>query len=219
MDLSKEFEQSDLEAIGDELYCFASDLYPTCRSITGDGLRLTLSKIQKLIPLQTVEVATGTPVFDWTVPKEWNIRDAYIKDRHGRRIVDFQQHSLHVVNYSTPVHATMPLSELRPHLHTLPDHPDWIPYRTSYYQESWGFCLSHRQLLELPEDEYEVSIEASLKDGHLTYGELLLPGRTTEEILVSCHVCHPSLANDNLSGVAVASFLASHLSRLAGRFS
>src|SRR5580700_1139142 len=137
MDVSKEFEQRDLEAIGDELYCFASDLYPICRSITGDGLRLTLSKIQKLIPLQTVEVATGTPVFDWTVPKEWNIRDAYIKNSDGKRVVDFQRSNLHVVNYSAPVHATMSLRELKPHLFTLPDKPAWIPYRTSYYRECW----------------------------------------------------------------------------------
>jgi aminopeptidase-like protein len=211
MDLSKEFERRDLEAIGDELYCFASDLYPTCRSITGDGLRLTLSKIQKLIPLQTVEVATGTPVFDWTVPKEWNIRDAYIKNSDGKRVVDFQRSNLHVVNYSKPVHATMSLRELKPHLFTLPDKPYWIPYRTSYYQETWGFCLTHKQMLALQDGEYEVYIDSTLEGGCLTYGECFLPGSSAEEVLISCHACHPSLANDNLSGLTVATFLAQHL--------
>ena len=212
-------DKLDGEALGHEMYALIGQLYPICRSITGDGLRETLQRLQRLIPLKLHEISTGTRVFDWTVPREWNIHDAYVKNSRGARVIDFQRSNLHIVNYSAPIQKKMSLEELKPHLFTLPSHPDWIPYRTSYYQENWGFCLSHRQLLELPEDEYEVSIEASLKDGHLTYGELLLPGRTTEEILVSCHVCHPSLANDNLSGVAVASFLASHLSRLAGRFS
>ena len=153
------------------------------------------------IPLATHEVATGTEVFDWTVPKEWNIRDAYIKDAAGRRVVDFQRNNLHVVNYSAPVRARMSLRELRPHLHVLPEHPDWIPYRTSYYAESWGFCLSQRQLESLADGEYEVVIDSTLQDGSLTYGECVLPGQIADEFLISVHICHPSLANDNLSGV------------------
>jgi len=215
MGLLAEFDQGNTEETGHELHRFAAELYPICRSITGDGLRQTLRLLQQRIPLQISEVATGTPVFDWTVPKEWNIRDAYIKDCHGNRIVDFHQCNLHVMNYSVPVLAKMSLDELRPHLFTIPEHPDWIPYRTSYYQENWGFCLSHKRMLALKDGPYEVSIDSSLQsDGSLTYGECLLPGRSPEEVLFSCHVCHPSLANDNLSGLGVATFLAQFL---AGR--
>ena len=171
MRLLKELDQMDPTEIGRELHRFAAELYPICRSITGDGMRRTLALIQNRIPLQIVEVPTGTAVFDWTVPKEWNIRDAYIKGPDGKRVVDFLQCNLHVLNYSTPVHATMPLSALKPHLFTLPEHPDWIPYRTSYYQENWGFCLSHNQMLALEDGDYEVCIDSSLEDGHLTYGE------------------------------------------------
>ena len=215
----KHLEEKSQARLGEELHSFAAELYPICRSITGDGIRETLKRIKKRIPLELTEVATGTPVFDWTVPKEWNIRGAYIKDTHGRRIVDFQQHSLHVLNYSTPVHATMPLSDLRPHLYTLPDHPESIPYRTSYYQEGWGFCLTHRQLLALEDGDYEVCIDSSLVDGNLTYGECYVPGRSTDEVLISCHTCHPSLANDNLSGVVVATALAEHLQKQDLRYS
>ena len=171
-----------------------------------------LAMIKNRIPLETFEVASGTQVFDWIVPKEWNVLDAYIKDRTGRRVVDFQQCNLHLMNYSSPVHATMPLRELKPHLFTLPEKPDWIPYRTSYYQEDWGFCLSHNQMLALQDGDYEVYIDSSLRDGHLSYGECFLPGRSSDEILISCHVCHPSLANDNLSGLVVATALAQLLS-------
>ena len=214
MRLLKALEQTDPMEIGRELHRFAAELYPICRSITGDGFRQTLALIQHRIPLQIIEVPTGTSVFDWTVPKEWNIRDAYIKGPDGKRVVDFRQCNLHVMNYSTPVHATMPLSELRPHLFTLPEHPDWIPYHTSYYQENWGFCLSHNQMLVLEDGNYEVCIDASLQDGHLTYGECYVHGRSPDEVLISCHTCHPSLANDNLSGLSVATFLAQ---MLAGR--
>jgi len=208
MSLLKELDQRDAATIGEELHHFASDLYPICRSITGDGIRRTLAMIQDRIALQMFEEPTGTLVFDWTVPKEWNIRDAYIARSGGKRLVDFQQCNLHVMNYSVPVHATMPLGELRPHLFTIPEHPDWIPYRTSYYKEDWGFCLAHNQMLALEDGNYEVRIDSTLKDGHLTYGECYLPGRSTDEVLISCHACHPSLANDNLSGLAVATFLA-----------
>jgi aminopeptidase-like protein len=153
------------------------------------------------------------------VPKEWNIRDAYIKAPDGKRVVDFQQCNLHVMSYSTPLHARLSLNEIRPHLFTIPEHPDWIPYRTSYYKEDWGFCLSHNQMLELEDGDYEVCIDSTLKDGHLTYGECYLAGRTSDEVLISCHACHPSLANDNLSGLAVATLLAQHLSGRDLRYS
>jgi aminopeptidase-like protein len=215
----KEIERRDLSEIGRDLHDFAASLYPICRSITGSGIRQTLAMIQERIPLRIHEVPTGTPVFDWKVPKEWNIRDAYIKAPSGSRVVDFQRCNLHVMSYSIPVHATLPLREIRPHLFTIPDHPDWIPYRTSYYEEAWGFCLSHNQMLELEDGDYEVCIDSTLEDGHLTYGECYLAGRSSDEVLISCHACHPSLANDNLSGLAVATFLAEHLSGRDLRYS
>jgi aminopeptidase-like protein len=194
--------------VGSAMHALIAELYPICRSITGDGVRQTLASINQRIPIATVEVPTGTAVFDWTIPREWSIRDAWIKNAHGERIVDFQRCNLHVLNYSTPVRATLSLSELKPHLHSIPEHPTWIPYRTSYYKEAWGFCLSHEQLMGLEEGQYEVCVDSSLTDGHLTYGECYVPGSTADEILFSCHVCHPSLCNDNLSGIAVATFLA-----------
>ena len=193
---------------GAAIYALIEELYPICRSITGDGLRQTLAIIGRQIPLQLTEVPSGEAVLDWTVPPEWNIRDAYVAGPDGRRVIDFQRHSLHVVNYSTPVRARMTLAELRPHLHTIPAHPDWIPYRTSYYAESWGFCLSQRQLDAIPDGSYEVVIDSTLAPGHLTYGELVLPGEIEDEILISTHVCHPSLADDNLSGIAISTLLA-----------
>jgi aminopeptidase-like protein len=193
------------------------ELYPICRSITGNGVRQTLEILGRHIPLSVHEVASGTEVLDWTVPKEWNIRDAWIKDPSGRKVVDFGAHNLHVVSYSVPVHRTLPLSELRPHLHTLPDRPDLIPYRTTYYDESWGFCLTQRQLETLPEGTYEVCIDSTLGPGSLTYAELVLPGTIVDEILISTHVCHPSLCDDNLSGVAVSVFLARELARRGKR--
>ncbi len=209
-----------LDSAAPDMYQLISDLYPICRSITGDGLRRTLRMIQTHIPLTIHEVASGTRVFDWTVPKEWNIRDAYIKNFEGRRIVDFRASNLHVVSYSVPVHRRMSLEELKSHLFTLPEHPDWIPYRTSYYNETWGFCLTHNQTRTLQDDEYEVLIDSSLEDGSLTYGEMYLKGQTSDEVLVSTHACHPSLCNDNLSGVAVATFLAKQLAtHPPGRYS
>ncbi|WP_333747969.1 DUF4910 domain-containing protein [Streptomyces sp. IBSBF 2394] len=196
---------------GEEMYALVERMYPLCRSITGDGVRATLQIVDEYIPLHVHEVPTGTQVLDWTVPKEWNIRDAYVADAAGRRVVDFAASSLHVLGYSMPVSATMPLAELRPHLHTLPDHPSWVPYRTSYYQPEWGFCLAQETLDALPEGDYEVRIDSTLEDGHLTYAEHVVPGRVPDEVLVSCHTCHPSLANDNLAGIAVATFLAREL--------
>jgi aminopeptidase-like protein len=196
---------------GAEMHDLVRRLYPLCRSITGDGLRRTLEIIDGSIPLKVTEVPTGTEVLDWTIPREWNIRDAYIKDAAGNRVVDFQACNLHVVGYSVPVEATLSLGELREHLHTLPDQPDLVPYRTSYYAETWGFCLSQRTLDGLGEGPYEVRIDSTLADGHLTYGEHVVRGSSSQEVLISCHVCHPSLANDNLAGVAVAVALAQRL--------
>jgi aminopeptidase-like protein len=205
--------------VGRAMYDLVARLYPICRSITGDGVRETLSVVREEIELEIHEVPTGTAVFDWTVPREWNIRDAYVKNSRGARVIDFRQSNLHVVNYSVPIRATMTLADLRPHLHSDPEHPDWIPYRTSYYSEAWGFCLPHRQLMALEEDTYEVCIDSSLAAGHLTYGEYFLEGTTDDEVLISCHVCHPSLCNDNLSGVAIALFLAKALRRTPRRHS
>jgi aminopeptidase-like protein len=205
--------------IGQEMYRFISELYPICRSITGNGLRQTLHILKALIPLDIYEVPTGIQVFDWTVPKEWNIRDAYIKNSKGRRIVDFKESNLHVLNYSMPIKRKLSFNELKEHLFTLPSQPEWIPYRTSYYKENWGFCLSHKQLLEMKDEEYEVCIDSSLEDGHLTYGECYLKGERDDEVLISCHVCHPSLCNDNLSGIALAVCLAKSLRQLSLRYS
>ena len=204
------------------MHALATELYPHCRSITGDGVRSTLRRLALEIPIGIHEVPSGTQVFDWTVPEEWNIREAWIKDPLGRVVVNFANHNLHVVGYSTPVRAKMSLSELKPRLFSLPDLPDLIPYRTSYYHKTWGFCLSHRELERLEDGEYEVCIESTIEDGSLTYGECLIRGATDEEFLISCHTCHPSLANDNLSGIAVAVALAKRLAvqpqRLSYRF-
>jgi len=205
--------------IGQQIYELIKELFPICRSITGEGVRETLRIIQRHIPLEIKEVPTGTKVFDWTVPKEWNIRDAYVKNHRGKKIIDFQKSNLHVLNYSIPVNKVVSLDELREHLFTLPDHPDWIPYKTSYYKENWGFCLGHRQFLELEEGDYEVVIDSSLEEGYLTYGELYLRGYGQEEILISSHICHPSLANDNLSGVSLSTFLAKTLIEGTNRYS
>jgi aminopeptidase-like protein len=205
--------------IGQEMHALVSRLYPICRSITGDGVRQTFGILKDYVPLQVHEVPTGTRVFDWSVPREWNIRDAWIKNAAGEKVIDFKKCNLHVLNYSIPVKAKVSLSELKQHVFTLPDFPDRIPYRTSYYKENWGFCLSHNQLSKMREAEYEVFIDSSLEAGHLTYGELYLKGETDGEILISCHTCHPSLANDNLSGIAVATFLARRLRQDKRRYS
>jgi aminopeptidase-like protein len=199
------------------LEAFVRELYPICRSITGDGLRQTLRSIQTRIPLELREVPSGTKVLDWTVPLEWNIRDAFVANERGERVIDFQRHNLHVVNYSEPVRKRMTLAELRPHLHCLPAHPDWIPYRTSYYERTWGFCLSANALAALPDGEYDVCVDSSLTEGALSYAELLLPGELEAEILISAHACHPSLSDDNLSGIAVAVALAQELGKRAVR--
>ncbi|KFU75478.1 aminopeptidase-like domain-containing protein [Amycolatopsis lurida] len=196
---------------GADLRELVERLYPLCRSITGDGVRATLEILGEHIPLDVHEVPTGTQVLDWTVPQEWNIRDAWVKDPSGRKVVDFRESNLHVVGYSVPVAETMPLADLREHLHTLPEQPSLVPYRTSYYAPTWGFCLAQDTLDALPNGDYEVRIESTLDDGHLTYAEHVVPGEVTDEVLVSCHTCHPSLANDNLAGIAVAAALAQRL--------
>lgn len=186
-------------------------LFPICRSITGDGVRETLSILDEYLPLEVHEVPTGTQVFDWTVPKEWNIRDAWVADESGRRLIDFRESNLHVVGYSVPMHATLTRKELEPHLFSLPDRADLVPWRTSFYAENWGFCLRDIDRNLLGDGPFDVCIEAKLTNGHLTYGEVVLPGRTDREILLTAHICHPSLANDNLSGIALATFLGRHL--------
>lgn len=195
------------------------ELYPICRSITGGGVRETLRIIQKRVPLEIQEVPSGTKVFDWTVPLEWNVTDAYVMNREGKRVIDFQSHNLHLMSYSVPVRKKMSLEELRPHLFSLPAHPEWIPYRTSYYKENWGFCMRHVDFEELSDGEYDVVIDSTLQAGSLTYGELYLPGEASDEILVSCHVCHPSLCNDNLSGITVAVKLAETIAARSRRYS
>lgn len=205
------------EAPGPAMYALLEELYPICRSITGDGVRKTLDILSHHVPLTVREVPSGTSVLDWTVPKEWNIRDAWIADASGTRVVDFRKSNLHVVNYSVPVRTRLPLEKLRRHLHTLPDWPDLIPYRTSYYDETWGFCLTQRQLEALPDGEYDVCIDSTLEAGSLTYGEFVLPGETDEEILISTHVCHPSLCDDNLTGIAVSISLARALAGIPHR--
>jgi aminopeptidase-like protein len=209
----------DLEREGRSAYEIIESLYPICRSITGDGVRQSLKLLQRSLPLEMHEVPSGQRVFDWVVPKEWNIRDAYIKDSAGKRVIDFRQSNLHVLNYSVPVHVKMSLAELKPHLFTLPEKPDWIPYRTSYYLEAWGFCLSQRQLDRLQDGEYEVCIDSTLEPGNLTFGEVRIQGATDDEVLISTHVCHPSLCNDNLSGVGVAARFASILREADLRYS
>jgi aminopeptidase-like protein len=209
------------DAIGKDIYALAAEIFPICRSITGDGVRRTLDVLAQHVQIQRHELPTGTPVLDWTVPNEWNISDAYIKNSQGQRVVDFQRSNLHVVNYSAPVSQRMQISELKQHVFTLPDQPDLIPYRTSFYKEEWGFCMPHRQLeaLEAAGGEYEVVIASRLEPGRLTWGEYLKVGESTDEVLISTHICHPSLANDNCSGLALVTMLARELSRRKTRLS
>ncbi len=206
--------QAESAKIGEEAYELIRRLFPLCRSLTGDGVRATFDVLEEEIPLARTEIPTGTRVLDWIVPDEWNLRDAHIKAPDGTPVVDVRDSTLHVVSYSEPVRMTLSLEALRERLHTLPEQPDVVPYRTSYYERTWGFCLSHRQLLELEPGDYEVVIDSTLEPGHLTYAELVIQGEGEEEVLISTYVCHPSLANDNLSGIAVATALGK---RLLGR--
>ena len=201
----------DIVNKGNELYSFIKELFPFCRSITGNGTRKTLELIKHHIPLEIKEVLSGTKVFDWVVPKEWNIRDAYIKNLKGEKIIDFKKSNLHILQYSIPIHKKISFNELKNHLYTIEEYPDWIPYKTSYYQENWGFCLSYNDYLKLSDDEYEVFIDSTLEDGSLSYGELFLQGEQNDEILFSTYVCHPSMCNDNLTGISILTFLAKSL--------
>lgn len=196
---------------GQDLYQFIDKLYPICRSITGNGTRDTLSIISEHIPLTIHEVPSGTKVFDWEIPQEWNIRDAWIKNEEGDKIVDFKKSNLHVLNYSEPVDKFIGVEELKKHLFTLKEHPNWIPYRTSYHQRNWGFCMAYNQYKNLKDEIYHVTVDSTLEEGSMTYGEFLIQGKSNEEVLISTHICHPSLCNDNLSGIAVATTLAKEM--------
>ena len=200
-----------IDDAGTRMHALAERLYPLCRSITGDGLRDSLRIIAEEIPIEIKGVSSGTPVFDWTVPQEWKVREAWIRDPNGREVVNFRDHNLHLVGYSRPVRKRMTLPELLPHLHSNPQMPDAIPYRTGYHDENWGFCVSQNAIDQLADGEYEVCVDTELFDGELNYGELLISGIGSEEVLVSCHCCHPSMANDNLSGMVVATELAARL--------
>lgn len=204
---------------GERLQQHVAALFPICRSITGDGLRETLGYIGRRLPLEMHEVPSGTQVLDWTIPDEWNIRDAFVATPHGRRVIDFQRNNLHIVQYSQPVDRTVTRQELDEHLFSLPEKPELIPYRTAYYTETWGFCLAHRDRLALTDENYHVRIDSALAPGSLSYGECLLRGATAAEVLISAHCCHPSLANDNLSSVAVAIELGRWLSEMPRRYS
>ena len=204
--------------IGEELYSLACELFPICRSITGDGVRKTLKRIKSELPeLKILEVPSGTKCFDWTVPLEWNIKDAYIIGPDGDKIIDFKASNLHIVGYSIPVDEIISLNELQKHLYSLPDQPDAIPYITSYYEKRWGFCITHNKRQTLKEGDYKVCIDSTLEPGNLTYGELVIPGETNEEIFLSTYICHPSLANNELSGIVVTTYLAKWLLSLKKR--
>lgn len=202
---------------GDEMHALIRELYPLPRSVTGNGVRDTLRILGRSLPLAVRETPSGTPVLDWVVPPEWNVREAWLKGPDGAIVADLRRSSLHVLGYSVPVRAKLSRAELEPHLHSLPEHPDWIPYRSSVYREDWGFCLPHRQRVALPDGEYEAFIDAALGPGSLTYGEVVLPGTSADEILLSSHVCHPALCNDNLSGISLLSLLGRYLERVGHR--
>ena len=204
---------------GRKLYELAKRLFPINRSITGDGVRRTLAILQEIYEdLFVHEVPTGTKVFDWTVPREWNVREAYIECPDGSRIADFHENNLHLVGYSVPVDETMPLETLQDHLYSLPERPSAIPYVTSYYKERFGFCLAHREREKLKEGNYRVYVESELKDGSLTYGEIVIPGEIDDEIFISSYICHPSMANDELSGPCIAVYLAKWLADKPRRY-
>ncbi len=222
MEIGRVIHALNNEAAGREMHALAGELFPLNRSRTGEGLRETLRVINRLIPLDIHEIPTGRPLFDWEAPQEWNVREAYIRGPDGTKIADFSVHNLHLMAYSIPVRETFPLNKLLPHLYSLPDKPDWIPYRTAYHHKDWGFCLTHRELEALQPGDYEVEIDSTLGAGSITYGEAFLPGESEDEVLVVSHCCHPSLANDNLSGIVTAVLAARLLSgarrRLGYRF-
>ena len=203
---------------GRNMYELAGRLFPICRSITGNGFRQSLEMIREILPeIQVFEIPSGTAVYDWTVPKEWNIRGGWIKNLQGETIIDFNDCNLHVMGYSVPVRQTISREELLDHIYTQPEQPEWIPYVTSYYKERWGFCMSERQKQALTDAEYEVCIDSTLEDGYLTYGELVLPGETDDEIFFSTYLCHPSMANNELSGPCVQTEVIKYLKSLSHR--
>lgn len=198
--------------VGSVMYQLCKELWPITRSITGDGVRETLRILQRELPdLKIYAVESGTNVFDWQVPNEWNISEAYIEDEHGQRIIDFKENNLHVVGYSTPVDKWVSLEELEMHLYSLPEQPDAIPYVTSYYKERWGFCITHAMRQQLREQKYHVVIKSVLKPGELNYAELIIPGKKSQEVLISTYICHPSMANNELSGPVVVTQLAKYI--------
>lgn len=212
-------EQQSMCAEGKYMYNLAADLFPICRSIMGEGTRKTLYRLQQELPqLKLYQVPSGTRVFDWTIPKEWNIEDAYIEDGNGNKIIDFKKNNLHVVGYSSPIDKIITFEELQSHLYSLPEQPDWIPYVTSYYKEHWGFCMSHSQRKNLPLGNYHVVIKSKLEDGYLTYGELLIPGKSKKEIFLSSYICHPSMANNELSSPVLLVKLAQWLLEKKDRY-
>ena len=214
MKLFENIKKDEIQQAGSFMYELAERLFPICRSITGNGVRETLSILNEFIPVTLTEVPTGAKVLDWEIPNEWNISDAWVKNEKGEKIIDFKKLNLHVLHYSAPIDKKLKFNELKNHLYTIPEYPDWIPYRTSYYKKQWGFCLSHNQFESLHDEEFHVKIETELKPGSLTYGEVFIPGKSEEEVLFSCHVCHPSLCNDNLSGIVLATKLASLLNSM-----
>ncbi|NOX48757.1 MAG: DUF4910 domain-containing protein [Chlorobi bacterium] len=207
------------EVSGNKMYGLIERLYPICRSITGNGVRETLSIVSEIIPLEIIEVKSGEKALDWEIPLEWNITDAYVLDEKGDKVIDFKESNLHVLNYSVPIDKDVSLEELKEHVFTIPERPDWIPYRTSYHNKNWGFCMAHSKFEKLKKGNYHVKVDATLEPGSLTYGEYYIKGETEQEVLISCHICHPSLCNDNLSGIAVAAFLAEILTKSKPRFS
>jgi aminopeptidase-like protein len=214
------FEQTlDLSKIQNEMFDLMKELFPICRSITGNGVRQTLKILQNHIEIKINEVPTDTKVFDWTIPNEWNINDAYIINPNGEKIIDFKKNNLHVLNYSEPIKKKISLNELKSHIHTIPDQPDAIPYVKSYYKKNWGFCMQYNKFKDLIDGEYEICIDSSLKPGSLTYGEFYIKGEVEEEILISCYICHPSMCNDNLSGVVLCTYLAKYLKNSKNYFS
>lgn len=200
------------------MYDLARRLFPICRSITGSGFRNSLNIIRERIPeISVVEVPSGTIVFDWTVPKEWNIYGGYIESLSGEKIIDIANNNLHVLGYSIPIDAIISRHELFDHLYTMPDQPDWIPYVTSYYKERWGFCMSENEKLRLKDESYHVVIDSKLDNGYLTYGELVIPGESDEEIMITTYLCHPSMANNELSGPVVWSEVIKYVQSLNNR--
>ena len=211
--------KQNFSEIGNEMYELICKLFPIFRSITGDGVRDTLKIIKEIIPIEIFEIESKTKVFDWEIPKEWNIKDAWIKDASGKKIIDIQKSNLHIVSYSIPIHKKIKFDELRKHLHYLKEQPNMIPYKTSYYKETWGFCLTYNQYKTLKNEEYEIFINSKLDHGSLTYGEFFIKGKKDDEVLITCYVCHPSMCNDNLSGISLVTYLAKKISSLETRYS